>query len=160
MLHITKGIVETSSSGDAGNPGSFTDSSWVGHVSEPGSAGFRFDGPVTSALLAAHPVNSNVTGIHCGRSCDLCHCGRKHRSRRHLLDVALNDTLPTGFDGSSLNLSITDGIGTVVLPRTGISGNNIATDLFTAQGIRITDDGDGILDPTRNDWRQCASDNV
>jgi len=145
-LSISKGIVETAGlgpdgvlgTGDDDDPGTLTDTYWMAHVSEPGSSGFRFDTPVTSADLAAHAMDADLSDVD---AADVVTYALAIENSGHFnaFDIRLRDELPDGVTVADVsNLQVTDGEGTV-LHWTGDSGQDVAADLFSANGIELID---------------------
>ncbi len=132
-LNITKGIVASNNPGTSFSPGV------VGPVSfsAPGSAGYRGASTINSTTLAGAPINSNTT---LGDAGDLVTFAiiveNTGTSRRGAFDIQLRDSLPSGFvvPGGGLNLSVTDGTGTV------IAFNDLGGGLL-GTGIELVDPG-------------------
>jgi uncharacterized repeat protein (TIGR01451 family) len=130
---ITKGVVSTNNAA-----GTFTPST-VGPVpfAPPGQAGPAFTGTITSAGLAADPINSNLSGIQASDLAKFAIVVENTGSDPNgAFDVIVNDTLPAGFqiptNATLLNLHVTNGTG-AALPFTDLSGG-----LF-GSGIQLVD---------------------
>ena len=114
VLDVTKGVVATNRSGAAFNPAAVGPAGVT--FTAPGTAP-AFTGTITSAGLAARPVNSNLTGID---AADLVRFAivveNTGTSRAGAFDVEIKDTLPAGFavPSGGLNLSVTDGTGAAI----------------------------------------------
>jgi fimbrial isopeptide formation D2 family protein/uncharacterized repeat protein (TIGR01451 family) len=135
-LNIIKGVVETDNDVvDSTTPVFIGNNSVDDYFTNPGTTGFRGVETISSSWLDTHVINTNLTNIDAGDTATFA-IVVENTGHRGAFDIAISDTLPDGFDASSLNLSVTDGAGTV-LSWTG--------DLFTAGGITITDDSDGAL---------------
>lgn len=114
--------------------------------SAPGSGGYRGSGAITSAGLAATPINSNVSGLDAGDVVTFALVVENLGSGPEgAFDVAFHDTIPAGFvvpaNLAALNLSVTDGNG-VALPFTDLGGGPFAGGggLF-GTGLRLNDPG-------------------
>ena len=133
VLSITKGVVSTSNSAGVFSPAA------VGPVNfaAPGTSGTPFTGTINSVNLAANPISSTLSNI---QATDLVKFAiviqNTGSAPDGAFDVAFNDTLPAGFEiptnATGLNLSVTDGTGTLI-PYT-----NLGSGLFD-QGIQLTD---------------------
>lgn len=132
VLNITKGVVST-------NATSQTFDKTVGPVTfaAPGTTGAAFTGTITSAGLASHPIDANVTGVDAG---DLVRFALviENTGGSGAFDAAIKDVLPTGLSHPQ-NLRVTNGAGNVI---------NFTGDLFTT-GLVLTDDADGAIDQGR-----------
>jgi uncharacterized repeat protein (TIGR01451 family)/fimbrial isopeptide formation D2 family protein len=111
-LRIRKGAVTSSNTADVYSP------TTVGPVgfTAPGSVGFRGTAAITSAGLAASPINSNVSALDAADTVTFALVVENLGSGPEgAFDVTLRDTLPAGFvvpaDLAALNLSVTDGTG-------------------------------------------------
>jgi large repetitive protein len=141
VLQLTKGIVATDSPQGDFTPGAVGP---VG-VTPPGSAGFRFTGPINSANLALAPVDSDLSDVDSGdRVTFAIVIENIGRGRNGAFDIFVRDTLPQGYriPATGENLQITDGAGN---PITGATAGG----LFSG-GILITDPpgaGQGALAP-------------
>jgi len=127
-LTITKGVVEAGTVPNEiiGNEGSIF---WSGHVSDPGTAGFRFDGTVDSADLLANSIDDNLTGTDAYDYVTYA-IVIENEGHYNAFDIEINDVLPEGHTGLDVtNLTITDGNGVAI----GWSG-----DLFGV-GIELDD---------------------
>ncbi|VTU01253.1 collagen-binding partial : Putative uncharacterized protein OS=uncultured prokaryote GN=HGMM_F48B01C05 PE=4 SV=1: Cna_B: Cna_B: Cna_B [Gemmataceae bacterium] len=113
-LNITKGVVATTNAGGAFAPAA------VGPVpfNAPGTIGPRFTGTVTSAGLAARPIDSDLRNVDAG---DLVTFAlvieNTGTGPNGAFDVRIQDTLPTGFSipligTRGINLRVTNGAGT------------------------------------------------
>ncbi|MCU0477793.1 MAG: hypothetical protein MUE92_03465, partial [Chloroflexi bacterium] len=138
-LGITKGVVATTGPGGVlapatGGPVTFT-------VPPGASCPAWSGGPVTSAGLAAAPIDSDLAGVDAG---DLVRFAIVVENTGHAtpFDVRIADTLPAGFGvpAAGLELCVTDGAGTA-LTTASIGGG---AGLFD-QGIRLVDGADGSL---------------
>ncbi len=139
-LRLTKGVVTSDNTADVYAP------TTVGPVafSLPGSAGYRGTGPITSNGLTASPVNSNVSALDAGDAMTFAIViENRGRGPDGAFDIVVRDTLPAGFVApaslAALNLSVTDGNGTV-LPFTDLGGGPFGGGggLFGA-GLRLVD---------------------
>ena len=138
-LNVTKGVIGVET-GQGFFPVSF-DPAPAGPVafSPPGTAGAPFSGTITSAMLAAAPIDSNLSGVDAG---DLVRFAivveNTGRGIRGAHDILIRDTLPAGFEvpPGGLNLTVPRGDG-VAIP-------------FVLRGGGLFDPGGGLelLDPT------------
>jgi fimbrial isopeptide formation D2 family protein/uncharacterized repeat protein (TIGR01451 family) len=133
-LKITKGVVSTT----ATTP---TFDKPVGPVTfgTAGTAGTAFSGTINSAGLKTTPVDANLTGVDAG---DLVRFALviENTGGSGGFDAAIKDLLPTGLINPQ-NLRVTDGAGNAIT-YTG--------DLFGVNGLTLTDDSNGALNPGRN----------
>ncbi|MFC0384411.1 SdrD B-like domain-containing protein [Muricoccus vinaceus] len=112
----------------------------------PGTAGNRFSGTVSSAALAAQPLDANVTGLDAGDVVSFALVVENLGTGLNgAFDLLLRDLLPTGLSvpATGLNLRATDGAGRALsytLEGGGLFG--------TSGGLRLTDPGlrDGAVD--------------
>lgn len=115
-LDITKGIVATTSPTGVFSP------TIVGPVpfNAPGTIGSRFTGTITSAGLAATPIDSNLSGVDQGDTATFAIVIENTGSSvRGAFDLLIRDTLPagvipTGVGAEGINLRVTDGAGNPV----------------------------------------------
>lgn len=113
--------------------------------SAPGTAGTRFTGGViNNNYISSNPtaLNSNVSGVDAGDVITFAIVVR-NTGDQNAFDVRLRDTLlngyaRTGVGTQGVNLTITDGAGNPV----AFTGS----DIFSANGIEITDDANGRFD--------------
>ncbi|MBL8093887.1 MAG: DUF11 domain-containing protein, partial [Anaerolineales bacterium] len=131
-LAILKGVVATNGTGGVFAPATVGPVSFVA----PGTAGLPWSGgPISSAALAATPINSNLSGIDAGDLVSFA-ITLENAGGADAFDVVVTDTLPSGFvvppAGAGLNLRVYDGAGTAVA-YTSLSGG-----LF-GDGIRLND---------------------
>ncbi len=111
----------------------------------PGTAGTRFSGgTINNAYIAANPtaLNSDVSGVDAGDVITFAIVVR-NTGDQNAFDIRLRDTLlngyaRTGVGAQGVNLTVTDGAGNPV----AFTGS----DIFSANGIEITDDANGRLD--------------
>ncbi|MCS7183371.1 MAG: DUF11 domain-containing protein, partial [Thermoanaerobaculum sp.] len=123
-LVITKGAVWTD------NPGGVFNPSTVGPVTfAPGCP--AFSGTVTSAGLAANPVNSNLTNVDAGDQVMMA-IVVENRGRNSAFDVRVRDSLPAGVTFVPGSLCVTDGTGAA------ISFTDLGGGLF-GSGIELVD---------------------
>lgn len=136
LLNIKKGVVARD------NPAGVFSPAAVGPVAfnAPGTTGARFAGPITSAGLAATPIDSNLSNVDAG---DLVTFAivveNTGSSPAGAFDVLIQDNLPTGFvvpgiGAQGINLRVTNGAGTL-LPFQ-LVGNSF---FGQAGGLRLTD---------------------
>lgn len=150
-LNLNKGVVST----DTGQPPAEFDPNPVGPVTftDPGQAVPAFSGTITSAGLAANPIDSNLSNVDAG---DLVKFSIvvENTGNGEGFDLIIDDTLPSGFviptGGLGLNLQVTSGDGTQ-LDYTDADGNAITPgregDFFfvgqsDGRGIRAVDPAD------------------
>ena len=150
VLEITKGVIATDSPDPATT---FTDPVGPVAFTVPGSAGPRWAGTINSDGLDATPVDSDIFNVDAGDLVSFAIVVENvGRGPNGAFNVVIEDTLPPGFSippgGAGLNLNVTDGTGTRIIPFTG--------DLFTT-GIELEDrnpTNEGSLssfDPTAGD---------
>ncbi|MCO8124320.1 isopeptide-forming domain-containing fimbrial protein [Stieleria sp. TO1_6] len=142
-LNLVKGVVSTDASAASFDPNP------VGPVSfaDPGNTGNAFSGSITSADLAANPIDSNLEGIDAGDFVKFA-IVIENTGSDDGYDLVISDTLPSGFDiptvGQGLNLQVTRGDGTVI-DFNDTAGNPItaanAMEFFT-NGIELVDPAD------------------
>jgi len=144
-LDITKGVVQAGGINDVTDViGDEASIFWSDHVSNPTIAGFRFDGTVDSTDLAANPVDDDLTGADAADYITFA-MAIENSGHASAFDINISDVLPSGYSSTDVsNLTITDGTGDII-SWTGDSGNNVASDLFTVNGITLDDDIDGLL---------------
>jgi uncharacterized repeat protein (TIGR01451 family)/fimbrial isopeptide formation D2 family protein len=140
VLAITKGVVATSRGGAVLAPAT---TGPVTFSTPPGATCPAWsDGPVTSAGLAAHPVDSDLSGVDAG---DYVRFAIVVENTGHsdAYEVQIADSLPAGLavPGSGLDLCVTDGAGTT------ISTTNIGGGGLLDQGIQLVDGASGALSP-------------
>ena len=139
VVGITKGVVATS--GPSGVFAPATPGPVTFAVPPSASCPAWSGGPVTSAGLAADPIDSDLSGVDAG---DLVRFAIVVENTGHAtpFDVRIADTLPSGFGVpvGGPELCVTDGAGTA-LTTANIGGG---TGLFD-QGIRLVDGVDGSL---------------
>ncbi len=138
ILRLSKGVIGSNAPTGAlidsnGNPAT------AGPVAftAPGTVGNRFTGTISSDDLETTPINADMQGVDAG---DLVSFAlmieNRGTSRKGAFDIAITDTLPTGFvvppAGAGLNLRVTDGAGNPIT----FTGN--PADLFTT-GIELDD---------------------
>ena len=106
----------------------------------PGTLGPRFTGTITSAALAATPINSNLGGVDDGDlvtfAISVVNSGS---SPKGAFDVVIEDSIPTGFVAPGIgdlgiNLRVTDGAGRLLPYR--ITGGSM---LGGSGGIELID---------------------
>jgi large repetitive protein len=132
VLALTKGVVATDAPGATLTPGTPAPRPFAA----PGSAACPAwtGGDITSAGLAAHPVDADVSGVDAG---DLVRFAIALENTGHFdaYDVVVADDLPAGFvvPGGGLHLCVTRGDGSVpVVANAGGGGG-----LFD-QGLLVT----------------------
>jgi len=140
-LVMTKGVIESNSAFEVFAPAP------AGPVdfSDPGSAGVRWGGTISSNSLGAAPINSDLSGVDGG---DLVSFAivieNLGSSPRGAFDIIVRDTLPAGFTipaaGAGLNLTVTRGDGTP-LGYTPLGPGGTDADLF-AGGVALIDPSD------------------
>jgi uncharacterized repeat protein (TIGR01451 family)/fimbrial isopeptide formation D2 family protein len=113
-LSLTKGVIGVET-GQAVFPLT-VDPAVTGPVAfaPPGSAGLPFTGPITSAALAATPIDSDLAGVDAGDLVRFAIVVENTGSGiRGAHDILIRDTLPAGFEipASGLNLTVTRGDG-------------------------------------------------
>ncbi|MGA2258793.1 MAG: hypothetical protein ABSG53_29350, partial [Thermoguttaceae bacterium] len=136
-LTITKGMVSTSDAGGVFSPAA------AGPVAfdAPGNTSAPFTGTITSAGLAATPIDSDLGNLHAG---DLVKFAivveNTGEGVNGAFDVEINDTLPTGFvlpaNATALNLQVFNGAGAAIA-FTGVNSSD--TDPLFQSGIELTD---------------------
>ncbi|MEQ8661916.1 MAG: hypothetical protein RLW62_13960, partial [Gammaproteobacteria bacterium] len=139
-LTLSKGVVASD------NPAAVFDAA-VGPVTfnAPGAAN-PFSGVIASAALASTPVDANISGgVDAGDIVTFA-LVIENSGGAGAFDVLLRDTLPAGFQvpGGGLNLQVRTGDAA----GTPVGFSTVGAGLFSAvagEGIRIDDDGDGIL---------------
>jgi large repetitive protein len=137
VLNTHKGVVATNNVYSSFTPPA------VGPVgfSAPGGGCARFAGTITSAGLAATPINSNLNDSDAGdRVTFAIVVENTGRGLNGAFDVRVRDTLPAGFaipgGAPGLNLCVTDGTG-AALPFSSLGAG-----LFDPTGgIELTDPG-------------------
>ena len=155
VLEITKGVIafdspdsDTALDAPAG-PVAFTD---------PGTAGTRFGGTISSDALDTTPIDANIDNVDAG---DLVSFAivieNTGRAPNGAFNVNVNDTLPAGFEipagGAGLNLMITDGAGNPV----AYDPPAVDADIFTPGGLTLTD---GPIEGAISAFDPTAGDNV
>jgi large repetitive protein len=142
VLTITKGVVGTDNGAAAlspttAGPVTFDTVAASPSISCPGWTG----GPITSAGLAADPIDSNISGVDAG---DYVRFAVVVQNTGHssAFEVQIADTLPAGFvvPSGGLDMCVVDGAGSTVL-TSDIGGG---TGLFD-QGIQLHDGPGGSL---------------
>ncbi|MBL8776714.1 MAG: DUF11 domain-containing protein [Acidimicrobiales bacterium] len=136
-LSVTKGVVASN------NPAATFSPTTVGPVAFTAPTGSvtppRWAGTIDSAGLAAHPVNSNITGgVDAGDLVTHAIVVENTGSGLHgAFDVRISDVLPAGYEVpgtvAALNLQVTDGAGNP-LAWTDLGGGLFGT------GIELVDD--------------------
>jgi len=155
VLEITKGVIaftspdsDTALDAPAG-PVAFTD---------PGTAGTRFGGTISSDALDTTPIDANIDNVDAG---DLVSFAivieNTGRAPNGAFNVNVTDTLPAGFEiptgGAGLNLTITDGAGNPV----AYDPPAVDADIFTPGGLTLTD---GAIEGAISAFDPTAGDNV
>lgn len=116
VLKITKGVVATDNPTGVFTPGA------VGPVTfnAPGTLGPRFTGTISSAGLAATPINSNLSNVDQGDLVTFAIVVENTGSSPNgAFDLILRDTLPEGLSipgigANGINLRVTDGAGNLI----------------------------------------------
>jgi len=139
QLNVTKGVVGVAT-GQTTFPVAF-DPATVGPVAfrPPGTAGAPFTGTITSAALAAQPVDSDLAGVDAGDLVRFAIVVENTGSGiRGAFDVLIRDTLPAGFEvpPGGLTLTVTRGDG-VAIPF-ALEGGGL---FDPAGGLRLIDPG-------------------
>jgi len=136
VLDIVKGVVATDGVSTTFNPPLAGQTAF----NAPGTAGPRFAGTISSATLAANPINSNLSGIDAGdRVTFAVVVENTGTGPRGAFDVLINDTIPNGFVlAGGGNLRVVDGTGALV-PFTTVGGGLFGTGV--GDGIQLTDPG-------------------
>jgi uncharacterized repeat protein (TIGR01451 family)/fimbrial isopeptide formation D2 family protein len=138
VVGISKGVVWTD------NPSGVFSPSPVGPVTFTGSGCPAFSGTITSAGLAANPVNSDLSGVDAGDTVMMA-IVLENTGRYSAFDVRVKDSLPAGMTLVPGSLCVTDGTGAPM------SFTDLGGGLFGA-GIELDDPGPtnppaGALDP-------------
>ncbi len=139
VLVHKKGVVATD------NPNATFSPATVGPVTfnAPGTAGPRWSGVIDSPGLAAHPIDSNISGVDAG---DLVTFAivieNQGSSAKGAFDITILDTLPSIYQvpAGGMNLRVTNGDESTTFTYHQADGTTAAvpTDIFST-GIRIDD---------------------
>lgn len=156
VLEITKGVVafdspdaDTTLVGDQG-PVTFSD---------PGTAGKRFPGTISSDDLDATPIDANIENVDAGDVVTFAIViENTGRAPNGAFNVNVTDTVPAGFvdpatSATPLNLTITDGTGAPIAFDGGLTG----LDIFQPGGVTLTD---GALEGSISAYDPTAGDNI
>ena len=144
-LTLTKGAVATNATGSVDNSLAFSPSQ-VGPSKlsfAVGTPGFTTSSPLTSADLAASPIESDLRGFDAGDTVKFA-IVVENTGGQDAFDVTVRDVLPAGFSipaNALLTVSYGDG--------TAVSFTGTINDLFSATGIVINDNaGIGSMAPS------------
>lgn len=147
VLSITKGVVGTDRPSATFTP---ADMGPVNFAAPPAVACPGFNtGLVTTSSLAAHPVDSNLSGVDAGDNVRFA-IAVQNKGHANAFGVKLQDTIPAGFvkPAAGFNICIADGAGTAMDAINVSDGHPIALDggagLFD-QGIKLVDGTSGSL---------------
>ncbi len=150
VLAITKGIVGTDNPAGVLAPPTAGPVAFAATAAPPSGSCPRFSGgPVTTAGLAANPIDSDLSGVDAG---DYVRFAVVVQDTGHAaaFGVQISDTIPTGFaePAGGYDTCVTDGAGTALDAVNISDGQPIGTGagLF-GQGIQLVDGAGGSLDP-------------
>lgn len=141
-LNITKGVIGSSSTDPET---SLTAPAGLSGITIPDASVPRFSGIVSSGALDGEPigVDADIENIDAGDTVSFAIVLENEGSSPNgAFNITVEDTLPDGFaiPAGGLNLSITDGAGTVIAFTQPDGTAAVPGDIFNG-GILLTDDG-------------------
>ncbi len=144
-LNITKGVIANTT---AGSSATITGPVGLPGVTDPGTAGPRFSGTVSSGVLDGAPLNvdANIEDVDAGDIVTFAVVLENEGSAPNgAFNISLTDTVPVGFDiptgPAGYNLTITDGTGAAIAFTRPDGSPATAADYLGGAGIVLVDDG-------------------